>query len=91
MVEKLQGAGFKPAGEWLADGEGIKLSIRPDKGRATVYVFLLDGVVVYIGKTETCLRSRMSGYRNGRGTQRTNIRVRALVLAFRQWFCASMT
>jgi hypothetical protein len=80
MVEQLQDAGFKPAGEWMLDGEGIKLSVRPEKGRATVYIFVLDGHLVYIGKTETCFRQRMNGYRNPGPSQPTNKRVKALVL-----------
>lgn len=80
MLNQLQHAEFKAAGEWLADGDRIKLSIRPEQGSASVYAFVRDGVVVYIGKTETCLRHRMDGYRNGKGTQRTNIRVRGLIL-----------
>jgi hypothetical protein len=81
MQTKLQAAGFTPAGEWQADGGRIKLSVRPAAGSATVYAFILDGTVVYIGKTETCLRNRMNGYRNGQSSQRTNVRVRALILA----------
>ena len=81
MRAKLEAAGFRPAGEWQVDGERIKLTVRPAKGSGSVYAFLLDGTVVYIGKTETCLRSRMNGYRNCGPTQRTNIRVRALILA----------
>jgi hypothetical protein len=78
---RLQQAGFETAGEWLLDGDRIKLSIRPEEGSASVYAFVLDGEVVYIGKTETCLRSRMNGYRNGKGSQVTNVRVRGLIRA----------
>jgi hypothetical protein len=80
MLDKLREAGFRLVGEWTPDGDGIKLSCQPEKGSATVYAFVLDRAVVYIGKTETCLRGRMQGYRNGKGSQRTNIRVRGLVL-----------
>jgi hypothetical protein len=38
----LEKAGFAIVGEWLVDGESIKLSVRPAKGPA-VYAFLLDG------------------------------------------------
>jgi hypothetical protein len=80
MLDQLQKAGFKLVGEWQLDGDKIKLTTRPEAGRPTVYVFVLNGEVVYVGKTETCLRSRMSGYRNGKATQRTNIRIRGRIL-----------
>lgn len=62
------------------DGK-IKLNFRPEQGQATVYAFLLDGALVYIGLTQTCFYRRMQGYRNGKGSQRTNVRVRAFILA----------
>jgi hypothetical protein len=80
MLNKLQDAGFQFAGDWQLDGEKIKLNFLPDKGRASVYVYVLDGVIVYIGKTEYCLRQRLNGYRNPGPTQRTNIRVKKLIL-----------
>jgi hypothetical protein len=79
MISVLEKAGFVLVGEWLADGESIKLSVRPEKGPA-VYAFLLDGELVYIGKTESCMQSRMNGYRNGKRDQRTNIRIRGLIV-----------
>ena len=78
--EQLLQSGFKFVGEWLADGEGIKTSERMPKKVATVYAFLVDGELVYIGLTQTCLYQRMNGYRNGQETQRTNIRVRGQIL-----------
>jgi hypothetical protein len=80
MRAKLEAAGFKISGEWHADGEHIQLTVPPPKGCGSVYSFLLDGEVVYIGKTEKCLRTRMSHYRKPGPTQSTNIRVKALIL-----------
>jgi hypothetical protein len=78
--EELRKAGFEPVADWLLDGEGIKLSAMPPAGCA-VYAFLLNGQVVYIGKTTTCVRRRMYGYRKPSLTQPTNNRVKALVVA----------
>jgi hypothetical protein len=81
MLDQLQQAGFEFVGEWTLDGEGIRLDFRPEKDRSSVYIFVLDGAVVYIGKTEACLRQRLNGYRNPGPTQRTNIRLKALLIA----------
>jgi hypothetical protein len=77
----LHQAGFQLLGEWIGHEEGIKLTFTPPKDVPSVYAFLVDGDLKYIGLTQKCLRRRMSGYRSGQGTQRTNIRVRALIRA----------
>jgi hypothetical protein len=79
-VEQLTQSGFRHVGSWLSHEGKIKLDFTPEQGRATVYAFLLDGVLVYIGLTQTCFYRRMQGYRNGTATQRTNIRIRGFIL-----------
>jgi hypothetical protein len=79
-VKQLMRSGFKHVGSWLTNEGKIKLDFTPEQGRATVYAFLLDGVLVYIGLTQTCFYRRMQGYRNGTATQRTNVRIRGFIL-----------
>ncbi|MDP2285007.1 MAG: GIY-YIG nuclease family protein, partial [Pseudohongiella sp.] len=45
-----------------------------------LYAFVIDGTVHYVGKTSRTLGHRLYGYAKGGSTQRTNIRVRALIL-----------
>jgi hypothetical protein len=80
LIEELQNAGFQFVGDWIADTDGIKLNFQPPKGLATVYLFVLDGQIVYVGLTQTCMRGRMHGYRKGQKTQRTNVRVRKSIV-----------
>jgi hypothetical protein len=80
-MDLLHQAGFVLLGEWIGHDEGIKLNFTPAKDAATVYAFIVDGELKYIGLTQNCFRVRMSGYRNGKATQRTNIRVRGLIRA----------
>ena len=79
-VEQLTQSGFRHVGSWLSHEGKIKLDFTPEQGRATVYAFLLDGVLVYIGLTQTCFYRRMQGYRNDTATQRTNVRIRGFIL-----------
>jgi hypothetical protein len=79
-VQQLEKAEFRYVGEWIAEEGKIKLDFKPEQGQATVYAFLLDGELVYIGLTQTCFYRRMQGYRNGKGSQRTNVRIREFIL-----------
>jgi len=76
-VRKL--AGFQFVGDWISDIDGIQLNFQPQRGTATVYLFVLDGEIVYVGLTQTCMRRRMHGSKKGQKTQRTNVRVRSLI------------
>ena len=76
MIDQLQKAGFQYVGDWIVEADGINLNFQPAKGIATVYLFVLNGEIVYVGLTQTCMRARMHGYRKGQSTQRTNIRIR---------------
>jgi hypothetical protein len=77
--EILTDAGFRRVCDWTLDGERISLSTRPPAGHA-VYAFVVQNVVVYVGLTKNCLRRRMYGYQKGAGAQRTNVRVRNLII-----------
>ena len=72
-------AGFEYSGEWeLVDGElNLKANIPSESG---VYAFVVDDFIVYIGLTQTGLRTRMSHYRRGHARQRTSARVKKLIV-----------
>ncbi|WP_086155947.1 GIY-YIG nuclease family protein [Rhizobium sp. Kim5] len=77
--EVLLRSGFRFLGEWTAEDEGFKLdaAVPTDKG---VYAFIVDDVVMYVGLTQRGLKQRLDGYRRGYERQKTNARVKALIL-----------
>lgn len=78
--EVLLRAGFRFLGEWQpGEDDGFKLDAAAptDSG---VYSFVVDDVVMYVGLTQRGLRQRLDGYRRGHERQRTNARVKALIL-----------
>ncbi|MBX4967440.1 GIY-YIG nuclease family protein [Rhizobium binae] len=78
--EVLLRAGFCFLGEWTP---GEDESFRLDAAAPTdggVYSFVVDDVVMYVGLTQRGLRQRLDGYRRGHERQRTNARVKALIL-----------
>ncbi|MBY5318235.1 GIY-YIG nuclease family protein [Rhizobium leguminosarum] len=77
--EVLLRAGFHFLGEWQPEDEGFVLDATApvDKG---VYSFVVDDVVMYVGLTQRGLRGRLNAYRRGYERQRTNARVKALIL-----------
>lgn len=78
MNEGLRGLidiGFRPAGAWQPDGEGIACDLKDlASARNVLYAFAVDGNLMYVGKTVQPLRVRMNGYRNPAPTQSTNIK-----------------
>src|SRR6185312_12549579 len=76
----LTSAGFKKLGEWkkLSDAE-FELDTHAPKDPG-VYAFTLDDVIVYIGLTQTGLKTRLDHYRRGHERQKTNARVKGLIL-----------
>ena len=77
--DALLDAGFRHLGEWvsLPDGQ-FELSAKAPV-EAGVYAFVVDGLVKYVGLTQTGLRTRMDHYRRGHEGQRTSARVKALI------------
>jgi hypothetical protein len=76
----LTNAGFKKLGEWkkLSDAEFDLDAHAPiDPG---VYAFTLDDTIVYIGLTQTGLKTRLNHYRRGHARQKTSARVKSLIL-----------
>ena len=79
-VSRLLEAGFVRLGKWTATADdAFKLdSIAPTD--AGVYAFVVDGVIRYVGLTQTGLRTRMGHYVSGHVKQATSSRVKALIL-----------
>jgi hypothetical protein len=76
----LTKAGFHLIGEWTPLSENaFQLSERAPL-EPGVYAFVVDGVVRYIGLTQTGLHTRMGHYRRGHKGHRTSSRVKALIL-----------
>lgn len=73
-------AGFQPVGEWTEDpASAIKLdATAPEK--PGIYAFVVDNLIVYIGLTNNNLRTRFEQYRRGHEGQRTNARVKKLIV-----------
>ncbi|MBX9778382.1 MAG: GIY-YIG nuclease family protein [Xanthobacteraceae bacterium] len=79
--ETLLGGGFRFLGEWVQSPDGdiaLDVGAPSDPG---VYTFILDDIVVYVGLTQTGFKTRLDGYRRGYERQRTNARVKKLILS----------
>jgi len=72
-------AGFRALGEWELNGEGIRSSnaAPADPG---VYAFVIADIVVYVGLTNSGLRTRLDQYRRGHKGQRTSARIKGLIM-----------
>jgi hypothetical protein len=78
MVDKLARLkliGFRAAGYWkVAAGELTCELNELERANNALYAFVVDGELMYLGKTVKSLRTRMTGYRRPGPTQSTNIR-----------------
>jgi len=81
MLTDLLAIGFKHIGRWELLRESIDASLTEmSTASPALYAFVADGNIKYVGKTSRSLGQRLYGYAKGGSTQRTNIRVRALIL-----------
>jgi hypothetical protein len=78
-IDMLLDAGFVRLGTWIADGAGGIALDTPAPTDAGVYVFVVDGLIKYIGVSRAGIRSRMSNYRAGQAGQRTSARVNQII------------
>lgn len=79
--EVLLRANFKFVGEWGSGaGDDIQLDAKAPV-EPGVYAFVLNEQVVYVGLTQTGLRTRLNHYRLGHERQRTSARVKGLIVA----------
>ena len=71
---RLLEAGFRQVGHWELSGKQPVYSLHSHAGSSDVlYSFVVDGAVMYVGKTTMPLSRRMYGYQNPGPSQRTNI------------------
>lgn len=72
---RLKAIGFIVAGVWKLNGERIICDLNElATVRNVLYAFVVDGELMYVGKTVQPLRTRMAGYKCPGSTQSTNIR-----------------
>lgn len=75
----LLNLGFEVSGRWTLVEDGIILDgIAP--GEPGVYAFVLNEEIVYVGLTQTALKTRMGHYRRGHVRQKTSARVKQLIM-----------
>jgi hypothetical protein len=78
--DQLLKAGFRHLGEWTADGSGaIKLNAQAP-AEPGVYAFVIEDMVVYVGLTNSGLRTRFDQYRRGHKGQRTSARIKGQII-----------
>lgn len=78
-IEVLIDGGFTRLGTWVADGVGgIALEV-PAPREPGVYVFVVEGIIKYVGVSRAGIASRMANYRAGQKGQRTSARVKAII------------
>lgn len=70
--------GFEVTGQWMLADDGILLDGLPP-GEPGVYAFVLNEQIVYVGLTQTALKTRMGHYRLGHSKQKTSARVKELI------------
>ena len=78
-AEFLLQAGFELLGNWTQPSAGEILLSAKAPNDPGVYAFILEGVIVYVGLTQTGLRTRLDHYRRGHERQRTSRRVKQLI------------
>lgn len=81
-LDRLRAIGFRLAGRWSVDASLIRSTLDAQfrDVRNFLYAFVVDGEVVYIGKSTSTLRQRMQQYRTPGASQRTNVRNNADLL-----------
>jgi hypothetical protein len=77
--ETLLRAGFRFLGEWVQVSSGDIALDAAAPSEPGVYAFVDDDVVVYVGLTQTGLKTRLDHYRRGHERQRTSARVKGLI------------
>lgn len=80
-MDRLLKIGFCKVGTWRIKDAGIAYHLdRTSSLPHTLYAFLVDGHVRYVGKTTQTLRGRLNSYCKPSATQRTNLRNHASIL-----------
>ena len=77
-LEQLLSLGFEEVGHWFLEGDQVTFSLTKSSKEANIlYSFVVNGEVKYVGKSVLTLHKRMYFYKQGGGSQKTNIRNRA--------------
>lgn len=76
----LISAGFSLLGNWTQPSAGEILLNAKAPNDPGVYAFVLDGAVVYVGLTQTGLKTRLDHYRRGHERHKTSRRVKGLIV-----------
>jgi len=82
-MERLINIGFQEAGSWIkgTNKSGIDYELNTYRSNTQIlYSVMSDNEIFYIGKSDNSLETRMNGYKNAGGSQRTNIRVQAEII-----------
>ena len=76
-LKKIITLGFEKVGRWFWEDDDLNFELsRHAKEKNILYAFVVDGKVMYIGKSIQTLHKRIYLYKNCGPSQRTNIRVR---------------
>ena len=79
-VAALESLGFVPAGGWATDGPHLRCDLSDHADRSpTLYAFVVEGEVVYVGKSVQPLSKRMGLYGRPGASQPTNLRNNARI------------
>jgi hypothetical protein len=74
-LSRLKKIGFTAAGSWKLTAGVLTFELHGlGSARNVLYAFVVDGELVYVGKSVQTLRTRMNGYKNPGTTQSTNIK-----------------
>ena len=77
-LQQIIDLGFEEVGYWLLEEGKVTFSLSKSSKEANIlYSFVVNGEVKYIGKSVQTLHKRMYLYKQGGGSQRTNIRNKA--------------
>jgi hypothetical protein len=74
-LKQLEQAGFQKIGFWFLENEEPRFKLESlGATKNILYAFVIGDSPVYVGKTTTQLRQRLSGYQRPGPTQQTNKR-----------------
>lgn len=80
-LQRLEYIGFRAVGAWSLENGRVRCILTDCASAANIlYSFVVDGEVMYIGKTVRTLKERLYGYQNPGPTQSTNIKGNGLIL-----------
>ena len=74
--ERIQEIGFTQTGKWIIEGSIISFDIQEKiNSKNSLYAFIIEEEVMYVGKTTNWFLNRMKGYSKPGPSQNTNIRI----------------